>query len=85
LLYAETEVRRWYGGARDGAAETKGLKSKLFQFYLQRHLDRMFVCDFDDMPPVLEPVEAPELPAAKVDKAARLLAAARRPVLIVGS
>ncbi|MCJ8499402.1 thiamine pyrophosphate-binding protein [Desulfatitalea alkaliphila] len=85
LLYAETEVRRWYGGARDGAAETKGLKSKLFQFYLQRHLDRMFVCDFDDMPPLLEPVEAPELPAAKVDKAARLLGAARRPVLIVGS
>ncbi len=85
LLYNETVVREMYGAKSGAAANQGGLKSKLFQFYLQRHVNRMFMCDFEEMAPMPLEVTAPELQPAKLKSAARVLAAAQRPVLIIGS
>ncbi len=84
LLYSETLVRQWYGTGLQGIV-AGGIKSKLFQFYLERHVDRMFMCDFDDMAPIPLEVATPEIKTGKVAAAARILADAQRPVLIVGS
>jgi thiamine pyrophosphate-dependent acetolactate synthase large subunit-like protein len=84
LLYSEEVVRRWYG-IKSGASGSEGIKSKLFQFYLERHLNRMFTCDFDAMEPIPLEVATPQLKPGSIVAAVRLLADARQPVLIVGS
>lgn len=84
LLYGESVVRQMYG-AKAGTGSAEGLKSKLFQFYLQRHVDRMFMCDFDAMAPMPQETTTPELQPGKIKSAVRLLSRAQRPVLIVGS
>ena len=84
LLYSESLVRQWYG-AKSGASAPEGIKSKLFQFYLDRHVDRMFMCDFDTMEPIPMEVTGPEIKRGKIASAAKTLAGARRPVVIVGS
>ncbi len=58
LLYAEEMVRKWYG-AKSGEVSGRGLKSKLFQFYLDRHVKRMFAGDFNEMAPDPQPVTIP--------------------------
>jgi acetolactate synthase-1/2/3 large subunit len=86
LLYSEALVRQWYdpdSGMAKGDAG--GLKSKLFRFYLKRHVDRMFMCDFDAMAPMPLEVASPPINPVQIAKAARLLAKAKRPVLVVGS
>ena len=84
LLYSESLVRQWYG-AKSGASAPESIKSKLFQFYLDRHVDRMFMCDFDTMGPIPMEITGPEIKRGKIESAAKALAAARRPVMIVGS
>ncbi|RJQ78145.1 MAG: thiamine pyrophosphate-binding protein [Desulfobacteraceae bacterium] len=84
LLYSEAMVRQWYG-IKSGAAGPEGIKSKLFQFYLERHLDRLFTCDFDAMEPIPREIATPEFKPGKIETAARLLSQARQPVLIIGS
>jgi acetolactate synthase-1/2/3 large subunit len=86
LLYSEALVRQWYDPDSGMAKSSEGgLKSKLFRFYLKRHVDRMFMCDFDAMAPMPREVSLPPLNPNQVAKAARLLAKAERPVLVVGS
>lgn len=82
LLYDEQLVRSWYGSK---SGETSGLKSRLFQFYLDRHVNKMFACDFDAMKPSPAAPEMPELNHDKVDKAEKMIKQAERAVLIVGS
>jgi thiamine pyrophosphate-dependent acetolactate synthase large subunit-like protein len=84
LLYSEEVVRRWYG-AKSGTPGSEGIKSKLFQFYLERHLNRMFTCDFDAMEPIPLEIATPQFKPGRIAAAAHLLADARQPVLIVGS
>lgn len=80
LLYAESLVKGWYGG-KGG----KGLSGKLLQLYLGFHARRLFAGA--DGVEVHGPVEAetPQPAPADVHRAARLLAKARRPVLVAGS
>jgi thiamine pyrophosphate-dependent acetolactate synthase large subunit-like protein len=86
LLYSETLVREWYDPDKGMAKSTEGgLKSKLFRFYLKRHVDRMFMCDFDRMAPMPLEVRMPPIDPVRIAKAAGLLAKAKRPVLVVGS
>jgi acetolactate synthase-1/2/3 large subunit len=84
LLYSEQLVREWYGIKSDPSGNS-GLKSKLFQFYLDRHVNRMFACDFDAMTPAPKTITLPDLKPDRVEKAAQLLAKSSQPVLIVGS
>jgi len=84
ILYGESLVRQWYG-AKPDAERKSSVRSKLLDFYLQRHVDRMFACEFDEMRPGETRVTSPDFDSSSVSKALELLAIAHRPVLIAGS
>jgi len=84
LLYSESLVRRWYGVDADSKHE-RGLKGKLLDFYLKRHVDQMFACDFEEMAPGKSRVASPDLDEGMVSKAVELVAEASKPVLVIGS
>jgi acetolactate synthase-1/2/3 large subunit len=84
LVYSESKVRQWYGVESESQREG-GLKSKLLDFYLSRHVDQMFACDFEDMEPGKARVTSPDLDDGQVAKAVELVAMCRKPVLIIGS
>jgi len=84
ILYSESLVRQWYG-ARPKADRKSGLRGKLLDFYLQRHVDRMFACEFADMKPGEYKLSAPDFDSGSVAKAVELVADSQRPVMIVGS
>jgi len=84
LLFSESIVRRWYGVA-SGARRKGGLRSKLLNFYLTRHVDKMFACEFENMQPGKARVVSPELDDSQVLKAVELVARSQKPVLVVGS
>ncbi len=84
LLYPESLVREWYG-SRSGQAETGGFRQRMLQFYLSRHVDRMFACSFDEMPVHPWAPENARVEEEKVRLAAEQLNTSQRPVLILGS
>jgi acetolactate synthase-like protein len=86
LLYPEPLVRQWYGTATDGtAARRRGFKQRLMQWYLQRHVERLFAGRSGEkrFERVITAAAEPSRPQLR--QVARLLDQARRPVLIVGS
>ncbi len=87
LLYPETTAREWYGVAArtpKPGERPPTLAKRLERWYLSRHLDRAFER-------AGEPCAAAPLPAARapgrgpVRRAAKALARADRPLLLVGS
>ena len=84
LVYSESKVRQWYGLDAD-SQHPWGLKSKLLDFYLKRHVDQMFACDLEDMEPGKSRVTSPDLGPDRVAKAVELITMCRKPVLIIGS
>ena len=84
MLYSESLVRQWYG-AKPDATRKGGVRSKLLDFYLQRHVDQMFACEFEEMTPGGYTVTSPDFDSRSVSRAVELIAMAQRPVLIVGS
>jgi acetolactate synthase-1/2/3 large subunit len=83
LLYPEPLVREWYGAKTGKAPRT--LADRARRFYVERHLGRLF--GGGESPPrgAPRPVAAPAPDTAAVESAARLLARAERPLLLVGS
>jgi thiamine pyrophosphate-dependent acetolactate synthase large subunit-like protein len=84
MLYNESLVRQWYG-VESGLGPGSGLRSKLLDFYLKRHVDRIFACDFEDMKPGEPTIVSQDLDVRRVSKAAGLVALSQKPVLIIGS
>jgi thiamine pyrophosphate-dependent acetolactate synthase large subunit-like protein len=84
LLYSESLVRQWYGVKSD-TEPGGGLRSKLLGFYLKRHVDRMFACEFEEMKPGEAAVTSPDFDSSRVVKAVELVAMSQKPVLIIGS
>jgi len=84
LLYNEELVRQWYGSKPD-ASQKPGLKSRMLDYYLKRHVDKMFECEFEEMKPGAFSVKSPDLNVEEVSSAAVMIGAAERPVMIVGS
>lgn len=83
LLYDSEVVRPWYGAA--SSAKKHGLRDVAFQWYLNRHVERLFAGGDAVRARAPQPV-APPLPSpVSVRRAAELLARAERPVLLVGS
>ena len=83
LLYPEALVREWYGAKAGKTARGLGGRARLW--YVERHLARLFgeAGVAPTGPP--EPVAAPAPDPAHVERAARLLLRAERPVLLIGS
>jgi acetolactate synthase-1/2/3 large subunit len=84
LLYGESLVRQWYGVKSD-TEPGGGLRSRLLDFYLKRHVDRMFACEFEDMKPGEVNIIPPDFDNSRVAKAMELVAISQKPVLIIGS
>lgn len=83
LLYPESLVRDWYGAKADTAPG--GIAARARQWYVRRHLERLFAREADRPEVEPTPVAAPEPDEARVRRAAVLLAGARRPVCVIGS
>jgi acetolactate synthase-like protein len=84
LLFSESNVRQWYGVESDSKREG-GLRSRLLDFYLKRHVDQMFACEFKEMEPGKPGLISPEVDTGQVSRAADLIAGALKPVLLIGS
>src|SRR5262245_30919410 len=83
LLYDADTVRPWYGAKSAGDAH--GLSEKALHWYLRRHLDDLFAGASDQRASDAVAVPAPSPDADAVERAARLLSRAERPVVLVGS
>jgi len=81
LLYGEELVRSWY---RDFTPRGSGLADRAVRWYLTRHAERLFRGAVRDVGPS-RPAEVPVPPERAVARARTLLAAARRPLLVLGS
>lgn len=80
LLYEEDVVTGWYGGRKG-----KGISGKILNWYLKRHARKLFSGAEDvEIPPPAE-VSTPEPDSKEVDRVAKRLAKAKRPVLVLGA
>jgi thiamine pyrophosphate-dependent acetolactate synthase large subunit-like protein len=84
MLYGESLVRQWYGVESD-TAHGGGLRSKLLDFYLKRHVDKMFACEFEELKPGEAGITSADFDDSMVAKAVELVAMSHKPVLIIGS
>jgi thiamine pyrophosphate-dependent acetolactate synthase large subunit-like protein len=84
LLYHESSVRQWYG-VETGTQRESGLRSRLLDFYLKRHVDKMFACDFEEMQPGKPKLISPDLDAGMVSRAMEMVATSQKPLFIIGS
>jgi acetolactate synthase-1/2/3 large subunit len=82
LLYPEPLVRAWY--PIKPADQVRGLRDRLMNGYLRRHLNRMFAPAGGAVAPLAAPV-APGHSEAQARAAAQLLDGAQRPLLLLGS
>nr|HRC85761.1 thiamine pyrophosphate-binding protein [Thermoanaerobaculia bacterium] len=83
LLYPEALVRSWYAAKTD--REPRNLRERAERLYLRRHLDRLFAGADQAGAPEPRRQAYGEPPEELVAKAAALLSAAQRPLLVVGS
>jgi acetolactate synthase-1/2/3 large subunit len=82
LLYDEKTIREWYG---DAAGKGTSIADRLLRLYLDRHAARLFAGLTQAPPPAPRAVVAPSATQAQVEAAAKRLAAAERPLIVVGS
>jgi acetolactate synthase-1/2/3 large subunit len=82
LLYDEASIRQWYA---DAAGKGKSLPDRALRWYLGRHVRKMFAGSGAVAAPKVRAVLQPQSPDAKVDAATRALAAAERPLIVIGS
>ena len=82
LLYDEKTIREWYA---DAAAKGTSIADRLLRLYLERHAARLFAGLTQAPPPAPRAIVAPSATEAQVEAAATRLAAAERPLIVVGS
>ncbi|MBE2263294.1 MAG: thiamine pyrophosphate-binding protein, partial [Burkholderiaceae bacterium] len=82
LLYDEASIRQWYA---DAAGKGTSLADRALRFYLNRHVRQMF--DSSDVfpPPQVRTVAPPRATQGSVMAATAALAAAERPLMVIGS
>lgn len=82
LLYPESIVREWYSAS---SSKGKGLRARLFNWYLIRHVDKLFAGAWEQTAGNLRPVTIPLHDGGDVQQTLAALRRAERPVLVVGS
>lgn len=82
LLYPKETVRAWYGLK---AEQGGGLRQKMLQAYLQRHVRQLFAGADGASPPRVGPVPQFRPAAMKIRQAANKVLRASRPLLLIGS
>jgi thiamine pyrophosphate-dependent acetolactate synthase large subunit-like protein len=81
LLYDEASIRQWYA---DAAGKGTALPDRALRWYLNRHAARMFA-GVSEAVPQPRPVVAPRASDAALKAAAAKLAAASKPLIVIGS
>jgi len=82
LLYDEAMIRQWYA---DAAGKGTSLGERALRWYLNRHAARMFDGAAAATTPAPRPVAPPRAPESALAKSAEALAAAHRPLIVIGS
>jgi acetolactate synthase-1/2/3 large subunit len=82
LLYDEASVRKWYA---DAAGTGGSIAGWLLRFYLQRHVAKMFSGSAAAGVPRLDEASVPTPPDSSIEAAAKAIARAERPVMVIGS
>jgi thiamine pyrophosphate-dependent acetolactate synthase large subunit-like protein len=82
LLYDEASIRQWYA---DAAGKGTSIPDRLLRFYLNRHAEKMFAGSEEALAPAAREVLRPEPPDSAVEAAAKALARAAQPLLVIGS
>ena len=82
LLYDQATIREWYAGASGKGAS---LADRVLGFYLRRHVERMLAGSGDPLEVRPRSTAIPVPAKSSLDAAARALANAQRPLLVVGS
>ena len=82
LLYAEAVVRDWY---RSSPKAGGGIVNRLKDWYVNRHVEKIFAGAGDTSRPTPAVVHPPEPDGDRMRSAAERLTTAERPVLLVGS
>jgi acetolactate synthase-1/2/3 large subunit len=82
LLYEEAIVREWYGLKSQTG---KSLSARALQFYLDRHVDRLFAGTEIIVPTARGVPSIPQPGAARVNWALKKISQSQKPLLLVGS
>jgi thiamine pyrophosphate-dependent acetolactate synthase large subunit-like protein len=82
LLYDEASIRQWYAEA---AGKGTSIPDRLLRFYLNRHVEKMFAGSGEPVAPAARHVERPEPSDSSVEAAAKALAGAAHPLIVIGS
>jgi len=82
LLYDEASIRQWYAEA---AGKGTALPDRLLRWYLERHARRLFAGASGGDAPRPREIAPPAASDAALRRAAAALAAAERPLLVIGS
>lgn len=84
LLYDESLIREWYG--KGSTKKNAGLKEQALQWYVNRHLNRLFKGKESISTKVVpRPVQYPRHLSTEVQSVLAQLAKATRPVILLGS
>ncbi len=84
LLYDEKLVRQWYG-VKSAGGDEHTLRDRITNWYLNRHLDKIYACDLDTMTHSPLPLTKPLFQSTAPEQAARMIDKSKQPLLIVGS
>ncbi|MGM0467931.1 MAG: thiamine pyrophosphate-binding protein [Promethearchaeati archaeon] len=84
VLYEEELVREWYG--KRSKSQINSLKQKVVNWYLQRHVDKLFACSIDDVKnKENEDIVPFSVDQEQLQKVASQINNSKKPVLILGS
>ncbi len=82
ILYGEASIRKWYA---DAVGKGTTISDRLLRFYLKRHVEKIFAGSAQSALPHARRVLLPIASAASVHAAVAALAAAERPLIVIGS
>jgi thiamine pyrophosphate-dependent acetolactate synthase large subunit-like protein len=83
LLYEEELVREWYGRRSESKSST--FKQKMVNWYLRRHVDKLFACSIDEIKSKSDEEIVPfEIDQENIQKVASQINNAKNPILVLG-
>jgi len=83
ILYEEELVREWYG--KKSKSEFTSFKQKMVNWYLRRHVDKLFACSIEEVTPKENDTIIPfEVDQEDLQRIASQINNAEKPVLILG-
>ncbi|TXT65490.1 MAG: Acetolactate synthase [Promethearchaeota archaeon] len=84
ILYEEELVREWYG-RQSKSKKSSSFKQKMVNWYLRRHVDKLFACSIDEVKSKSDQEIIPfEVDQEHIEKIASQINNAKNPILVLG-